>query len=124
LREPDRCAFLVAALGIRVGHTPMGAGPAEAAHQPAFQRLVFHDRLAQHQALKQFGPLPGTEPDFLHRTSLCQAGELLPLGALRLPLPGCVGERQDVGSLPIDGPQGPAAEGARPHRQPAGSPCA
>jgi AraC-like DNA-binding protein len=91
----------------------MGGGLAESADQPANQRLVFHDqlahvdrdpqslayRLAQHYSLKDFGPLPGTEKQFLHRTSTCQAGDLLLSGGYSSPLLGTIGEREGVGSV-------------------------
>jgi AraC-like DNA-binding protein len=97
----------------------MGAGPARSAgpagstDQPTCQRLVFHDhlahadrdpqslayRLAQHYSLKDFGPLPGTEKNFLHRTSTCQAGELLLSGGYASPLLGTIGDREGIGSI-------------------------
>lgn len=91
----------------------MGAAPAGSTDQPGSERLVFHDhlaqvdrdpqslayRLAQHYSLKDFGPLPGTEKQFLHRTSTCQAGELLLSGGYSSPLLGTVGDREGVGSI-------------------------
>jgi AraC-like DNA-binding protein len=74
---------------------------------------VFHDRLAQvdedpqllanriaqHCSLRDFGPLPGTEKSFLHRTSSCQAGELLLSGGYASPLMGRIGDWDGVGQI-------------------------
>lgn len=76
-------------------------------------RLPFHDglahvdrdpehlaqRLAQHYSLLDFGPRPGTEAKFLHRTSTCAAGDLLLSCGYASPLLGTIGERPDTGSI-------------------------
>ncbi|MFM7550732.1 MAG: helix-turn-helix domain-containing protein [Cyanobacteriota bacterium] len=83
-------------------------------HRPLHQqRLVFHDhlakvdrdpqvlaeRLAQHYSLLDYGPRPGHERTFLHRTSTCQCGELVLSGGYTTPIQGQIGERQGVGSI-------------------------
>lgn len=93
----------------------MERGTAGSTDQPGSHRLAFHDqlaevsrdpqalacRLAQHYSLKDFGPLPGTEKAFLHRTSTCQAGELLLSGGYSSPLLGTIGERQGIGAVNV-----------------------
>jgi hypothetical protein len=82
-------------------------------HQPLPHLLAFHDRLAQvdedpqvlanrvaqHCFLRDFGPRPGTEKRFLHRTSSCQAGELLLSGGYSSPLTGKTGGWDGVGQI-------------------------
>lgn len=92
----------------------MGRSPASSpAPSPAQARLAFHDQLAQvdrdpehlaqllaqHYSLVDFGPLPGTETSFLHRTSTCAAGDLLLSCGYSSPLLGTIGERPEVGSI-------------------------
>lgn len=83
------------------------------APSPAEVRLPFHDQfaqvdrdpehlaqlLAQHYSLVDFGPLPGTEASFMHRSTTCAAGELLLSCGYSSPLLGTIGERPEVGSI-------------------------
>ena len=75
--------------------------------------LVFHDqqavvdrdpqvlanRLAQHYALLDFGPRPGWEQTFLHRSASSVAGDLILTCGYTSPIQGMIGERQGVGSI-------------------------
>ncbi|MFN9694863.1 MAG: helix-turn-helix domain-containing protein [Synechococcaceae cyanobacterium] len=86
--------------------------PSEAAHV-ATMPLLFHNeqaqvdrdpevlasRLAQHYSLLDFGPRPGYEHSFLHRSSTAAAGELLLSCGYTSPIQGAVGERDGVGSI-------------------------
>lgn len=91
----------------------MGFSQSHPQANPSTARLVFHDalaqvdrdpqhlaeRLAQHYSLVDFGPRPGTEANFLHRTSTSPAGELLLSCGYTSPLLGTIGERPEVGSI-------------------------
>jgi AraC-like DNA-binding protein len=93
----------------------MNSPSARFTDQPATHRLAFHDRLAQvdedpqvlanriaqHCSLRDFGPLPGTEKRFLHRTSSCQAGDLLLSGGYSSPLMGRIGGWDGVGQIDL-----------------------
>lgn len=79
------------------------------------QPLAFHDqqavvdrdpevlaaRLAQHYSLLDFGPRPGTERSFLHRSVTAAAGDLMLTCGYTSPIRGTIGERQGVGSINV-----------------------
>ncbi|MGL6133597.1 MAG: helix-turn-helix domain-containing protein [Prochlorococcaceae cyanobacterium] len=82
----------------------MGPDP----HTLAFPNRVSHvdrdpqalaARLAQHYAVLDFGPRPGFEADFLHRTTTCAVGDLLISGGYTRPIFGSMGERPGIGSI-------------------------
>ena len=62
---------------------------------------VLAHRLAQHYNLVDFGPRPGAERDFLHRSSSAAAGDLLLTCGYTSPIQGTIGERPGVGSINI-----------------------
>jgi AraC-like DNA-binding protein len=76
----------------------------------ASRRLLFHDeraaedrdpqllasRLAQHYSLLDFGPRPGFEHSFLHRSVVARVGELLLTGGYTSPVQGTMGEMPEV----------------------------
>ena len=84
-------------------------------HQPTSHRLAFHDRLAQldedpqvlasriaqHCSLRDFGPLPGTEKRFRHRTSSCRIGGLVLSGGYSSPLMGEIGGWEGVAQIDL-----------------------
>lgn len=86
--------------------------PTEAPHV-ASMPLLFHDehaqedrdpevlagRLAQHYSLLDFGPRPGYERSFLHRSSSAAAGDLTLTCGYTSPIQGAIGEREGVGSI-------------------------
>ena len=86
--------------------------PSEAAHV-AMMPLLFHNeqaqvdrdpevlagRLAQHYSLLDFGPRPGFERSFLHRSTSAAAGDLMLTCGYTSPIQGTIGERQGVGSI-------------------------
>lgn len=75
--------------------------------------LVFHDRiaqcdrdpnvlasrLAQHYSLLDFGPRPGLERNFLHRSVTAAAGELILTCGYTSPIAGTIGERHGTASI-------------------------
>lgn len=75
--------------------------------------LVFHDqraerdrdpevlasRLAQHYALLDFGPRPGHERSFQHRSVSAAAGELVLTCGYTSPIHGIIGERRGTASI-------------------------
>lgn len=75
--------------------------------------LAFHDqhavvdrdpqalanRLAQHYALLDFGPRPGWEKTFLHRSASSVAGDLILTCGYTSPIQGMIAEHQGVGSI-------------------------
>ncbi len=84
----------------------------EAAHVAAMP-LLFHNelaledrdpeslagRLAQHYVLVDFGPRPGYERSFLHRSSTAAAGDLILSCGYLTPIHGAVADREGVGSI-------------------------
>jgi AraC-like DNA-binding protein len=60
---------------------------------------VLAARLAQHYSLLDFGPRPGTERSFLHRSVTAAAGDLMLTCGYTSPIQGTIGEREGVGSL-------------------------
>jgi AraC-like DNA-binding protein len=86
--------------------------PSEAAHV-AMMPLLFHDeqaqedrdpevlagRLALHYSLVDFGPRPGYERSFLHRSSTAAAGDLILSCGYLTPIQGAVADREGVGSI-------------------------
>lgn len=60
---------------------------------------VLASRLAQHYDLVDFGPRPGTERSFLHRSSSAAAGNLLLTCGYTSPIQGAIGERPGVGAI-------------------------
>lgn len=86
---------------------------AESDRAVAAQPLAFHDqaavvdrdpevlaaRLAQHYSLLDFGPRPGFERSFLHRSVTASAGDLILTCGYTSPIQGTIGERTGVGSI-------------------------
>lgn len=62
---------------------------------------VLAARLAQHYDLVDFGPRPGAERQFLHRSSSAIAGDLLLTCGYTSPILGMIGERSGAGSINI-----------------------
>ena len=60
---------------------------------------VLAGRLAQHYSLLDFGPRPGYERSFLHRSSSAAAGDLMLTCGYTSPIQGTIGEREGVGSI-------------------------
>lgn len=82
--------------------------PAVVAQPLAFhdhEAVVDHDpdvlaaRLAQHYSLLDFGPRPGFERSFLHRSVTAAAGSLVLSCGYTSPIQGAIGEREGVGSI-------------------------
>ena len=79
----------------------------------ATRRLLFHDeravvdrdpqvlasRLAQHYSLLDFGPRPGHESSFMHRSVVAHVGELLLTGGYTSPVQGVMGAMPDVAAV-------------------------
>lgn len=81
----------------------------------ASRRLLFHDerasedrdpqllasRLSQHYSVLDFGPRPGFERAFLHRSVVARVGELVLTGGYSSPVQGAMGETPEVAAVNI-----------------------
>lgn len=81
----------------------------------ASTRLLFHDeraledrdpqllasRLSHHYSLLDFGPRPGFERTFLHRSTVTKLGELVLTGGYSSPVQGAMGETPEVAAVNI-----------------------
>lgn len=91
----------------------MGSVVTGQTHDPGRERLLFHNqvaqvdrdpqalaqRLAQHYPLLDFGPRPGHESGFVHRTSTCQSGDLTLSCGYTTPIRGTIGAQEGIGAV-------------------------